>query len=492
MFDFFQYGEERCKLALIPRDHQKSWCAAVAASWYITVAPWTRINYVSWSEDLVLAQMSTIEAILRSERHRLLWPEHLNFVKERGEYKHKPKGSWSQKKFEIDHPERKKRMVRDPTVRAATAKAGSTGMHSDITIFDDLVTDENWYSEAGKQDVLRCYKNFAKINSTNGRFLAVGTRYSPDDLYSKMMEMEYIVAGERKKRWSVFERVVEDSILRDGTGEYLWPQQKMPNGELYGFNEEELAIKKADALIDGDIGLFYGQYYNDPDNDATKVISKDCFRYLEKRFLKERDGKWYYRDKKLRLYAAADLAWTDSSSLNAKRRDYTALCVIGIDEEGFIYVLGLDRFQTDKTEEYYQRIIDLHEYWGFSKITIETNAAGKFIKQYIEDEVRRQGGRLEVVGKPHVSHEGKKAERIAQALHHRYRNGTILHSKGGHTRLLEEEVMSANPPHDDLKDVLSMAVSEASAPLKASRYKKKKGNVIELGRFGGRRRSRRA
>jgi len=206
----------------------------------------------------------------------------------------------------------------------------------------------------------------------------------------------------------------------------------------------------------------------------------------------EQTGKdWFYDDKKLKLYAGADLAWTDSSSLNAKRQDYTAVAVIGIDEEGYIYVLALERFQTDKPEVYYERIIEMYEYWQFKKITVETNAAGKIIKNFLEDEIRRNGGRLEVDGKPHTSHSGKKEERIATALHSRYRNGSIYHTKGGLTKLLEEELKLAKPAHDDLKDVLAIAVSECVAPLKRRGLQKKTGNVIPMSRFGGQRRGRR-
>lgn len=493
LFDYFQYGEARNKLALVPRDHQKSFCSAVLVSWILTVKPWTRINYVSWSESLVLAQMTSIEQILHSDKHRELWPEHLNFERDtkKNQWVHKPTEGWNKMNFYLDHPARKERMVRDPSVRATTAKSGNTGMHSDITIFDDLVTDENWNTVAGKQDVLNCYKSFAKINSSGGMMYAVGTKYSEDDLYTKMLDIEYTVKGEKFKRWNLFEAVVEDSYRRTGDGIFCWPKQMMPNGEWYGFDEEELAIKKSDALIDGDLGLYFGQYYNDPADESTNVIKNSDFRYLDLKLLDQQGKDWYYDDKKLKLYAAADLAWTDSSSINAKRQDYTALAVIGINEDGYIYVLALERFQTDKPEVYYDRIVELYDYWQFKKITVETNAAGKIIKNFLEDEIRRNGGRLEVEGKAHVSHSGKKEERVATALHSRYRNGSIYHTKGGLTKLLEEELKLAKPPHDDLKDVLSIAVAECQAPLKRKGLLKRTGNVIPMSRFGGLRRGKR-
>lgn len=494
LFDYLQYGEGRNKLALVPRDHQKSWCAAVYTSWILTIKPWARINYVSWSESLVNAQMTSIEQLLYSEAHRELWPEHLNFERDvrKNTMVHKPTEGWNKQNFYLDHPSRKERMVRDPSVRATTAKSGNTGMHCDYTVFDDVVTDENWDTEAGKKDVIACYKSFAKIMSAGGRWVAVGTKYSEDDLYAHMLDIEYTVAGEKNKRWTCFSKVVEDSPRRTGDGIFAWPKQQMPNGEWYGFDEEELAIKKADAVMgDGDMGLFGGQYYNDPVSFAEANLKQSDFKYMDLRKLEQHGKDWYYDEAKLKLYAAADLAWTDSSSLNAKRRDYTALSVVGIDEEGYIYVLALERFQTDKPEVYYEKIIELQEYWQFKKITVETNAAGKIIKNFLEDEIRRQGGRLEVEGKAHVSHSGKKEERVATALHSRYRNGSIYHTKGGLTKLLEEELKLAKPPHDDLKDVLAIAVSECVAPLKRKHGTKKQGNVIQLSRFGGGRRGRR-
>jgi len=468
--------------------------AAITVAWHLTTKPWWKVNYVSYSESLVIAQMTAIENIFKSEAYRELWFEHINFERDprKNMMVHKPTEGWNKQNFFLDHPSRKERMVRDPSVRATTAKSGNTGMHSDLTVFDDLVTDENWDTAAGKADVLKCYKSFAKINSTGGRFIAVGTRYSEDDLYSKMTDIEYKVKGKTYKRWDKFERVVEDSYRRTGDGTFIWAKQKMPNGEWYGFDEEELAIKKADALIDGDIGLFFGQYYNDPSDESTHIIKNSNFKYIDLKHLEQQGTDWHYKDKRLKLFAAADLAWTDSTSKDAKRRDHTALAVVGIDEEGYIYVLALERFQTDKPEKYYEKIIDLYNYWGFKKLTVETNSAGKFIKNFLSDEVRRNGGRLEIEGKTHTSHSGKKEERVAQTLHHRYRNGTIYHTKGGYTKLLEEELKLLKPPHDDLKDVLSIAVAECVAPLKRKGNMKKHNNVVNLSRFGGMRRSRRS
>ena len=55
-------------------------------------------------------------------------------------------------------------------------------------------------------------------------------------------------------------------------------------------------------------------------------------------------------------------------------------------------------------------------------------------------------------------------------------------------KMLEEELKLAKPPHDDLKDVLSIAVAECVAPLKRRGADKRTSNVVQISRFGGRRR----
>ncbi len=489
-FHYLQHDKARNKLGLIPRDHQKSHCMAVLATWLITLEPWITINYVSANKDLIEAQMEAIEHVLKTKIHRRLWPQMMNYTNERGIDKHKPTGKWQAKLFQIDHPDREDRAVRDPTIRAATVRSGSTGMHSNVTIYDDLVTDENWESLADKRDVLKCYKNFAKISTTGSMFYAVGTRYGDDDLYAHMMELTYTVAGVEKPMWSVFHRVVEDSPDRTGDGNFVWPRMEMPNGESYGFDEEELAIKKSNLRIDGDVTGFYAQYYNDPNDSSLDRLNRNDFRYYESRLLREEGGVWQYKGEPLKLTAAADLAFTEVGSANAKMNDYTAMAVIGMDAEGFVYLLALERFQTDDYDVYYNAIMDLHDYWGFREITIETNNGGQLVKRYVEDQVRKHGGSLLVNGQATTTNAGKKEERIRQVLYPRYKASTILHGKFGLTKLLEEELVLNRPPHDDLKDVLSIVIAAAKPRLARGTGRKRTvvGNVVNArSRFGGER-----
>jgi hypothetical protein len=64
---------------------------------------------------------------------------------------------------------------------------------------------------------------------------------------------------------------------------------------------------------------------------------------------------------------------------------------------------------------------------------------------------------------------------------------SVWHFKGGYTDVLEEELVLARPPHDDIKDALASAVSIAVKPKRARASTELDGqNVVQFhSRFGG-------
>lgn len=495
--EFFRWLQEenfQFQLGLIPRDHQKSHCIAVYAAWKITKRPWWTILYVSANPSLAREQVGVIEKILQSKTHRQLWPEMLNYVRDRdGSFKHKPLDTWTQDILKVDHPERTKRQVRDPSVRATSVKSTNTGFHCNEVIFDDLVTDENYGSEAEKEEVIRCYKNCMKILTTGSYCKAVGTRYGEDDLYAMITQLKIPLFDDEgdqvgeENMWHVFERVVEDSPYRTGDGNFLWPRVQMPSGEWFGFDQRELAIKKANLTLDGNLSGFLAQYYNDPNDESLSRIKNSNFQYIEPKYLRKQGDDWFYSDKRLRILAAMDLAF---SNLKTKRRDFTALAVVGMDHDGYLYVLDLERFKTDKMEEYYEKAIESYLKWGFRTLVIESNNGGGLVAEYLKDKVRREGGTLEI--KPKVApNDSSKYERILQILEPRYRNNEVFHNRIGYIRLLEEELKQPKPKNDDLKDAVTLAVSELKPPMNRGTALKHKQLTERLSRFGARRGQRR-
>ena len=98
-------------------------------------------------------------------------------------------------------------------------------------------------------------------------------------------------------------------------------------------------------------------------NDPGGIIeSNEKFQYYDRKFLKQRNGYWYFKDKRLNVYASIDFAYSLS-----KRADNSAIVVIGMDSEGHVYILDISVFKTDRISEYFREISQLHSKWQFLK-----------------------------------------------------------------------------------------------------------------------------
>jgi hypothetical protein len=61
----------------------------------------------------------------------------------------------------------------------------------------------------------------------------------------------------------------------------------------------------------------------------------------------------------------------------------------------------------------------------------------------------------------------------------------MWHYKGGNTQVLEEELSSRHPPHDDVIDALASAVDIAVKPARSSGRQRKNNVVWANNRFRG-------
>ena len=476
------------QLLLLPRGHLKSHCIAVKCVHEITYNPYTTIVYVTSQEELGKAQLYAIKSMMQSDRYTILWPE--MFTEESGE-----RGTWSAYAFDVDHPLRKERGVRDHTMLIKTVKSNAQGLHSDGVVFDDIVVPQFADTESGRREVSKALGYFSSILNPGGWVKAVGTRYHPQDSYQNMIDAEEPIWDEQlgemkgsRKLWQVVERVVENSPDRSGTGNFLWPRTESPkDGKSYGFDVRELSKIRADYVSHGGLTHFYAQYYNDPNDVGTQRVGRDKFQYYDRKHIEVKGSNVYYRNQRLNVYCAMDVAWSES-----EKSDYTAIVVVGVDSEGFIYVLDLDRFRTTNFNEYYEAAVRLQQQYGFRKMLVESNAGGGFVAQEIESLVRKNGGNLVVDRKASTSKQGTKQEKWAATLEPRYESKSILHFRGGLTPYLEEEVLSAKPRHDDLKDALTAAISISKPPVQAKLdvRSRKNNNVVSLNsKFGGRSRN---
>lgn len=460
------------KLIMLPRGHLKSHMVATWAAWIILRHPEVTILYISATAELAETQLFAIQNILASSTCVRYFPEYLNpqeGLRER----------WSQRKMSVDHPERRKQGIRDATVATAGLTTNTTGWHADIIIADDLVVPENAYTEDGRESVVKKSSQFTSIRNAGGFTMACGTRYYPTDIYFTWANQSYEIFDEdgliqdKLPVWEIKEFVVETD------GIFLWPRAVRDDGKAFGFDRLVLSRIKAEY---SDTVQFHAQYYNNPNESGSNRISRDCFQYYNQRFIHKEGSNWFFKERRLNVYAAVDFAYSYS-----KRADWSVIVVIGVDYDGNIYILDIDRFKANKSLDYFKHIAELHSKWVFKKLQAEVTAAQKVIVEDIKDYVKREGMSLSINEYRPSKVEGHKEERIAASLEHRYENMQMWHFEGGWTSILEEELVLARPPHDDIKDALASAVTIAVKPTRGSMNKVKDFLMSNqrTSRFGG-------
>lgn len=459
------------KLIMLPRAHLKSHMVATWAAWVITKHPEITILYVSATAELAETQLFAIQNILASTTYQRYFPEYINPQEGKRE-------RWSQRKFSIDHVKRRTEGIRDATVSTAGLTTNTTGWHADVIIADDLVVPENAYTEDGRDSVVKKSSQFTSIRNAGGFTMACGTRYHPSDVYHTWKNQNYEIYDDegnvvgQKSVWDIKEFTVETD------NRFLWPKVMRTDGKFFGFDMQVLARIRAEY---SDRVQFYSQYYNNPNDPGSNRIDKAKFQYYDKKFLVQRAGSWYFKQKRLNVYAAIDFAFSLS-----KKSDNTAIVVIGVDEDNMIYVLDIAVFKSDKISEYFKQVASLHSKWEFKRLRAEVTVAQAVIVRDLKDKLREEGLSLSIDEHRPTRAEGKKEERIASALEHRYENLAMWHFKGGYIDMLEEELVLARPPHDDIKDALASAVEIAIKPKRSRDTEMASNNVVSFhSRFGG-------
>lgn len=457
------------QLLLLPRAHMKSHCIAVWCAWWITKHPESTILYISATSTLAEQQLYAIKNILTGKKYRQYWPEMVHPEEGKRE-------KWSTTSISVDHPKRKEEGVRDPTIIAAGLTTNTTGMHADVIVPDDVVVPDNAYTEDGRRKCAAAMSQMASILNTGGLIKACGTRYHPRDQYDTWKDQKQMIFDDddeicgEELIWDLKEEVVEID------GSFVWPRGVRPDGKSFGFNRKELSRIKA---LYTDQTQFFAQYYNDPNDPSSDRLGRDRFQYYDQKHIKSTGGSWYYKNQPLNVYASIDFAFTMH-----KKADYTAIVVVGVTPDGYIYVLDIDRFRSDRISGIFDHVVSAHEKWNFRKLRAEVNAAQGMIARDLKDRIRQEGMQLAIDEHKPTRHMGNKEERIAAVLEPRYENQTIYHYRGGYTPVLEEELILARPPHDDLKDALASVIEIAKAP-RARKSIQKQGNVVYHSRFGG-------
>lgn len=459
------------RLVLFPRGHLKSKLMAYKTAWELTRDPSDTILYVSATAALAEKQLHLIKMVLTSPTYTKYWP---NMVQQAEGQRER----WTVNEIAVDHPIRKQEGIRDPSVKAVGLTGNITGFHATKIKLDDIVVPKNAYTEDGRAKVAALVSQLASIEEPDSEMDCVGTRYHPKDQYEEFLSQTYLVYDDdgevisEEPLWDSYMRVVETN------GVFLWPRARRDDGKQYGFDMNVLSKIKAKYT---DQTQFWAQYYNDPNRGGRGRVERSKFQYYDRKFLVNKDDRWYINDKPLAVFAGMDFAYS-----MARKADFTSLVVIGVDEDNQYYVLDIYRFKTVKISAYFEAILESYRKWGYKKLRCETTTAQVVIVRDLKEHYIVPHNLPLVIDEFHPTrNEGTKEERISATLDPKYDNQQVWHYKGGETNNLEEELLLAKPPHDDIKDGLTAAIDIAKAPMKRRHLTTRNTNVIYNTRFGG-------
>lgn len=246
--------------------------------------------------------------------------------------------------------------LKEPSVFCSGVDNARTGMHPDVIIMDDLVSERNVSTDVQLQKCEDHYKySLSLLEIGGGLLFVIGTRYHMADLYGHLIGTKSL-----------------DCLVRPAISE---------DGELY-FPTRLTREFLADMRKDQGSYIYSCQYMLDPINPDDAMFSREHVHYID-----ELD----YTPSITRRYITIDPA----ISLKEKA-DFSVIMVMGTDDDNKRYI---ERVIRAKLTPYVliDKIFEVAaETKALKKIGIETVAFQKMLMYAIKDEMRRRNKYLPI------------------------------------------------------------------------------------------------
>jgi predicted phage terminase large subunit-like protein len=190
--------------------------------------------------------------------------------------------------------------------------------------------------------------------------------------------------------------------------------------------------------------VFRQEYMASFETGSTDLFKRDWIKYSSE---EPKEGDWY---------VAVDLAgFSDATSKDANRRDYSAIAVVKITPTGDWWVKKIvyGRWNVEETA---RKIVSEYQDVEPLELGIEKGALFNAVSPHLVGGAAKRGLPLRVIP---LSHENKsKADRITWALQGRFEHGRITLNNGDWNNELEDQLLNfpSKQVHDDLPDALSM------------------------------------
>jgi predicted phage terminase large subunit-like protein len=422
------------KLILLPRNSFKSSVADAFVVWLL----WRNQNLriMIDSETLINAKLYLAGIKDMIENNRLLRTICIN---EEGEYLLEPNkklvGGFVEDQIILKH--RAKVGLKEPSVFCSGVDNAKTGMHPDVIIMDDLVSERNVTTDAQLVKVEEHYKYSLSLLEVGGSLLLViGTRYHLADLYGQLIRSKTL-----------------DTLVRPAENE---------DGELYFPTRLTREFLQNMRKEQGNY-IFRCQYQLNPISQEDAMFKKKYLQYTE--------------DLPEKPKIVARYITVDPAISLGERADYTAIMQVGVDKEKRRYVetyVHKRMLPNDIIDEIFKMY---SEATLVKKVGIESVAYQKMLFYTVKDEMRRRGIYMPLV----ELKADKKKDRRAAMIQPAWENGDIYMSY--EHKELEKELLEFpfNSDHDDLVDALAYTeqlLKPVQAKHKKREYQYKPANKV--------------
>lgn len=416
------------KLVMLPRGAFKSTIASqVFPIWLLWHNPNLRIMIDSETLGNAKMYLAGIKTLI--DESEMI---HLICVNDSGEYQLEPAKSTAGG-FTEDQVILKTRTrlgLKEPTIFCSGVDNARTGMHMEVIIMDDLVSERNVKTDDQIEKSKEHYKFSLSLLEPDGLQIVIGTRYHKADLYGDLIDI--------------------------GTLDFIKRPAYLPDGTLYFPSRLTEKFLEGQRLEQGSY-IFNSQYMLEPLNDENSTFKQDQIQYYQK------------LPNIVEKYILIDPAITVK-----KTSDYSTIVVVGISSEKNFYVIEYKR-EKWLPKELIDNIFNMvAKHKNRLRVTgIEAVGGFKLFLYNIKDEMKRRGEYFRLT---ELSPKGvKKEERIASALEPLFSNH-FMYIKMTHTELENELMDFPYGAHDDIIDALSyiVDVTRPGALNKQSHSKKYK------------------
>jgi len=421
--DFLIKKNGKFKLILMPRYSFKSCICTVAHSLHkLLFNPNLRIliysDATTKAEGFLASIKNHIEGRVSGSQFRDIF----------GSWETDPnrKGKWSNGEILVS---KRTSGFAEASIETAGIGTSLTGKHYDVIIFDDLVSDINTTTKEQMDKAKECYQKALSLLVPNGEVYIIGTRWHFGDLYGKI-----IAENREEDTFDIFHVDAEDTnddgdlIFADIglTREFLNSQKKRQGSYIYSC-----------------------LYNNQPVDPETATFKKSDFSFYD-------------------TIDPVDLYITGTCDPAGTGQDFTAITVLGTDNEMNMYILDIVNKHL-QPKDIVEEIIRLHYKWKFRIFGLETNFYRGTLKYELDRstriEYKENPRNFPMFGlqefKPSAMRGQNKENRI-RALQPYHERGVLKFPgksfellKGSCSELAYQMIQFPHSPHDDILDSLA-------------------------------------